>query len=77
VAIISEVFEILAMLSVRTFNQEFYTRIFTLYTLTKDETMNFHTGTSYVLAASMLHVAAVTLLKVVCDYCKQKKVNLP
>ena len=50
------------MLSVRTFNQEFYTRAFTLYTLSKDETMNFHTGASYVLAASMLHVAAVTPL---------------
>jgi hypothetical protein len=36
---------------------------FTLYTLTEGETTNFYTGAPYVLAQSMLHLAAVTLLK--------------
>jgi hypothetical protein len=58
------VLEMLAMLSVRTFSEEFNTRTFTQQTLTKNDTTNFHTGASYFLAESVLHIAAITLLKV-------------
>ena len=52
------------MLSVRSLSQEFYTVTFTLYTLTEGQTTNSHTGAPYVLAQSMLRLAAVTLLEV-------------
>jgi hypothetical protein len=54
----------LVMLSIRTFSEEFNTRTFTPHTLTKDGTLNFHTGASHFLAEYVLHIAAITLLKV-------------
>jgi len=70
------------MLSVRTFNQEFYTVTFTLYTLTEGQTTNSDTGAPSVLAQSMLHLAAVTMLKdmfvtTVFNRKQNKKVNRP
>jgi hypothetical protein len=54
------------MLSVRTLSQEFCTRAFTFYMLTKDETTNFVTDALFVLVRPMLHAATIiTQLKIV------------
>ena len=57
-----------------------YRDIYTVYTLTKDETTNSHTGAPYVLAESMSHTATVTLLEVMFVtnvVNKQKNVHRP
>ena len=57
-----------------------YKDIYTVYTLTKDETTNSHTGAPYVLAESMSHTATVTLLEVMFVtnvVNKQKNVHRP
>jgi hypothetical protein len=54
------------ILSVKTLNQEFCTRTFAFYVVTKDDTVNIGTGALCVLVGPMLHTAAV--IHYDCDY---------
>lgn len=55
---------IVVMLNVRTLNQEFCTRAFTFYVLTKDEIKNFGTAQLCVPVGPMMLAAAITHLKI-------------